>query len=89
MAPTLSLARLRLGSVTTIKQAEVAIRDIEQQLDLITQLLATPEDGPGAGLIKVLIREDDGKYHLYALAAGAGVTITPDTTNKTITFTSP
>ena len=89
MSHGLKLTRINVGSVKTIDDAAKAIIDIVSQFNILAQILGTPEDNPGAGDVKAFVREEDGSHHLYELVAGAGVTITPDTAAKTLTFTSP
>lgn len=89
MSHGLKLTRVNPGNIRTIQDAGKALIDITSQLNVIINLLNTPDSNPAAGEIKAFIREDDGSYHLYSLVAGAGMTITPDTVNKTLTFTSP
>lgn len=101
MPTGLNLAKIRIGEipVTGLKDqrsieramtaAANAIRDMESQLDIIVQLLITTEANPAAGNIKAFFREEGGTYHLYSIVAGAGMTITPDTSAKTLTLTSP
>lgn len=89
MSHGLKLTKIRIGPVVNLDDAVNAIRDLESQLNIIVQALQTPDAGPAVGEVKAFFREDDGSYHLYSLVAGAGVTITPDTAAKTLTFTSP
>lgn len=89
MPENIKLTQKRIGSVNSMKDVENAIRDLEGLCANIIQYIATIEASPAAGDIKVPLREEDGSLHLYDLVAGAGVTITPDTVNKTLTFTSP
>ena len=85
----LNLARKRIGGITTLKDAENSIRDLESLIDSLVMALATTEDNPSTGEVKAFVRGEDGKFYLYSLVSGAGVTITTDTAAKTLTFTSP
>lgn len=80
----------RVGELRDFAQVTTAFSEISSTLSqLLAQAIATTDGPPVAGTLYIPVMDSTGTVTLWKLVAGSGVTITPNTTTKTLTFTSP
>lgn len=79
------IKRVRYPAINTVADAGRAFRDTESFLDHVPFV----QDLPPVSGVKFLVQDSTGAWSLYDLVAGAGVTLTLDEPNKTVTVTSP
>ncbi len=79
------MKNLRVGPVTDLNSAIIAIRDLENALQELLGLfnVATP------GSVQVMVIDDEGAADVWDLVSVGGVTITKDSANKRFTISAP
>lgn len=83
----MSISALRIGTIDTIKQQGLALRDIERKInDIIRQLPAVVEAG---STHQFLALGSDGQWHAWTLVSGGGCTITFNDATHVCTISVP
>jgi hypothetical protein len=77
------------GSVKNIQDAIRVLTDLETERQQVIAALNIMLTASPAGQLLLPITDDSGVPAMYRLVAGAGVTITFNTVNKTCTISSP
>lgn len=80
----------RIGVVKTLDDAARMSQDVQANFNTLgIQSPRLIPVVPATGHISFLVMDDTGTWQQYELVAGAGVTLTIDSTHKTVTISSP
>lgn len=80
----------KIGKASDMNTLNSILVDIQENFNILgRQAPELIQANPSAGVINFLVKEADGTWHQWRLLAGAGVGLTQDNVNRTLTIHAP
>lgn len=79
----------RLSAINNLNDMKQLVIDMQANFDVLANAPRLVQSDASAGQIKFLAIDENGDWAEWRLIAGAGMTFTLDSVNKTLTMTSP